>query len=111
MTFDIKKVLENLENDLSERLASAERKLDEQKNEDRAEIDDPEVRIFAERLRYAVMAAQAHRDGVMPWRAGYKAEEDFEWCTQVAKAVREKRARPEHPNSDIEQALLNAFGT
>lgn len=111
MPSDIKKVIADLKNDLDKKLEQAEQELSEPASIDTAAITDPSAMLFAERLRYAVMAAAAHSEGVMPWRPGYKTEEDCEWCTQVAHAVRDRRARPTHPDSEIEQALLDAFGT
>lgn len=110
MSSDINKILANIKADLDAKLDKAQQELDKPAS-DQAAATDPAVVLYAERLRYALMAAAAHREGSMPWRAGYKTEEDVEWCTQVAHAVRDKRARPVHPDGDIEQALLDAFGT
>lgn len=111
MGFDIKKFIANVIADLNQKVAKAEEKLDAPIASDSTEVNDPEAELFGARLRYAVEAAEAHRKGLMPWRAGYRTEEDFEWCTNVAHAVRGRRGRPTHPDADIEQALLDAFGS
>ena len=111
MPFDIKKIIADLKSDLDNKLIQADKKLDEPAPGNTVTSADPEALLFAQRLRYALMAALAHRKSLMPWRPGYKTEEDVDWCTQVAHAVRDKKARPTHPDSDIEQALLDGFDT
>ncbi|HET9643036.1 MAG TPA: hypothetical protein VFP68_06700 [Burkholderiaceae bacterium] len=70
-----------------------------------------EQRLRSDRLMWILRAAYAHAEGCMPWRAKPPTGADAVWCDQVCYAVRDKRARPEHPDPDIEQLLLNAFPT
>lgn len=111
MGFDIKKIIANIIADLNQKVSKAEEKLDAPIASDSTEVNDPAAELFAARLRYAVEAADAHRKGLMPWRAGYRTEEDVDWCTNVAFAVQSRTGRPTHPDADIEQALLDAFGS
>ena len=70
-----------------------------------------EARQFAERLWWIFRVALAHSQAMMPWRAHPPTKEDEAWCDAIIEAVRQRRARPTHPNADIEQVLLDAFPT
>ena len=72
---------------------------------------DPEVEALAKRIDWILRAAYAHSQGMMPWRAGASCDEDSLWVDEVCLAVRHQKARPTHPDSDIEQLLLNALPT
>lgn len=76
-----------------------------------AEPATDEEMLFAKRLMYAIKAALAHSQGSMPFRANYPTQADVDWCDEVCKAVRDNRARPTHPDSNIEEALQNALAT
>ena len=69
------------------------------------------VKQTADRLLWILRAAQAHSQGDMPWRAKPPTKEDEAWCEQLIEAVLAKRARPPHPDPDIEQVLLDALPT
>jgi hypothetical protein len=66
-------------------------------------------RAAVNRLCWILRAALAHSQGSMPWRAKAPTEGDSMWVDQVCHAVRDKRARPPHPDADIEQMLMDAL--
>jgi len=83
-------------------------------NSDAQDVDAAtaaETKRFSERLWWILRAAWAHSQGDMPWRAHPPTSEDEAWCEQVIQAVRTKRARPPHPDPDIEQVLVDAMPT
>lgn len=63
------------------------------------------------RLLWIFRVAIAHANGCTPWRAGYPSEEDLAWADQVGEAAIKKRARPPHPDPEIEQLLVEALPT
>jgi hypothetical protein len=75
------------------------------------ENTDPAVRLMAWRLEYALNAALAHANNLVAWRAVPQGRElprgDRDWCTTVCESTINKRARPPHPDSDIEEFLQN----
>ena len=66
---------------------------------------------YVERIKWVLAAALAHSQGSMPWRARAPTPADSQWVKQVCSAVQNKVARPPHPDSDIEQILLDALPT
>ncbi|WP_042591485.1 hypothetical protein [Ralstonia solanacearum] len=65
----------------------------------------------AKRLWWICAVAVAHANGRTPWRADYPSEEDLAWADEVGEAVLKKRARPPHPDPEIEQLLVDALST
>jgi len=108
MSDDTSKIIRRIEDDFKQKVAQAEQSLDAPPD---GKERSAEVIMLADRLAYAMRAADAHGRQMMPWRAGYKIEEDCVWCTEVCAAVTNKRARPVHPDPDIEEVLQNAFSS
>ena len=75
------------------------------------EAEAAESKALADRLWWIIRVAGAHSQGDMPWRASPPTPQDEQWCEEVIQAVRGKRARPSHPDPDIEQMLLDALPT
>jgi len=103
-----RKAIDRISADLQARLTAAT----EVQGTDSGPCDAAEAaqaKHLAERLWWVFRAAAAHSQGDMPWRAHPPTEEDAAWCEQLIEAVRAKRARPPHPDPDIEQALLDAL--
>ncbi|MHA6896373.1 hypothetical protein ACQUJT_20170 [Ralstonia pseudosolanacearum] len=108
MTESSKDILAKIVKDAEDMQAEAERLLDAPPSG--APATEEEERD-AKRLLWIFRAAAAHASGAMPWRAGYPSEEDLAWVNEVCEAVRQKRARPRHPDPAIEQLLVDALPT
>jgi hypothetical protein len=67
-------------------------------------------RVLPGRVFWALKAAHAHAQGVMPWAKDPPTREDAAWVRALSHAVREQQARPEHPDPDLEHWLIEAFG-
>jgi hypothetical protein len=68
-----------------------------------------EGRVLPGRVFWALKAAHAHALGVMPWAKDPPTREDAAWARALMRAVRDKQARPGHPDPALEHWLTEAF--
>lgn len=108
MTESSKDILAKIVKDAEDMQAEGERLLDAPPT---GEPATEEEQRKGKRLWWILRVAAAHAAGLMPWRAGYPSDEELAWADAVAEAVRQKRARPPHPDPEIEQLLVDALPT
>ncbi|MGC5887796.1 hypothetical protein [Ralstonia pseudosolanacearum] len=108
MTESSKAILAKIVKDAEDMQAEGERLLDAPPTG--APATEEEARQ-GKRLLWICAVAVAHANGCTPWRADYPSEEDLAWATEVGEAVLQKRARPPHPDPEIEQLLSDALPT
>lgn len=105
MVKPIKDILTGIISAGDRKRAEAERKLEEPPMHSPL---TPQEQLLADRTMWAVAIAHYHAQQVVPFLdiyGGPRTPEDEEWGEEVRQAAAYKRARPVHPEPDIEDVL------